>query len=185
MAHTTVINHVQQRQYAFAEERNDCTVRALANASGISYYDAYAAFQKAGRKSNRGTRYNVWAPLYKSFGFNKMVAYGETGGVYKRSIEMAVKGMDVEATNGMTLGRFIKANPVGTFIVIVRKHALCVKDGVVYDSHKTAPGTRVVCTLTKGGAVAAEPVVAKKAGFDKKAYMKAYNARKAAAKAGV
>ena len=36
-------------------ERNDCTVRALAISTGKPYWDAYTVLQTFGRKPNKGT----------------------------------------------------------------------------------------------------------------------------------
>ena len=44
-----------------------------------------------------------------------------------------------------TLKSFIQDNPKGTYLVMIAKHALCVKDGEVYDwsSNKFKPTTKV------------------------------------------
>ena len=39
---------------SFRDETRDCTVHALANALGISYADAHACAQLAGRKAGKG-----------------------------------------------------------------------------------------------------------------------------------
>ncbi len=41
-------------------QRNDCTVRALAIAGGLSYDDAYDLLKEAGRKCSRGFQFSAW-----------------------------------------------------------------------------------------------------------------------------
>lgn len=182
--HTTVINAVEQRGHYYLDETNDCTVRALANVvdpqSILAYARAHDAFDKVGRRSRRGTRYNQWTPVYTSHGLNIVKTYGTRGERYHHAISRDVAGAQVDGVdNGMTVARFIRENPKGKHILVVRRHAMAVVDGVVYDSHETSGGTHVFVSFTQG----AEPVQApSKPKFDKKAYMKAYNARKKAAK---
>ena len=42
----------------------------------------------------------------------------------------------------MTVGTFIKKNPIGTFFVIVKGHAFTIKDGVVIGNWEDAVKTK-------------------------------------------
>lgn len=51
--------------YAKAIDNSDCTVRALANASGMPYQRAYDLLAAAGRRKGRGMYQRDWLPVYK------------------------------------------------------------------------------------------------------------------------
>jgi hypothetical protein len=44
----------------------------------------------------------------------------------------------------MTVGTFIKKNPVGTFFILVKGHAFTIKDGVVIGNYEDAQKPRRV-----------------------------------------
>jgi hypothetical protein len=44
----------------------------------------------------------------------------------------------------MTVGTFVKRNPTGTFLVIVKQHAFTIKDGVVIGNHEDAVKTKKI-----------------------------------------
>lgn len=185
--HRTIINAVEQRGMEYRNETNDCTVRALENATGIGYDAAYKAFAKVGRRDRRGTRAHQWTPVYTAHGFGDVKSYGARGWIFRDTIKRTTNVETKEVKRGMSVGRFVRENPTGTHILVIRSHAMCVKDGVVYDSHATPSASRVHVSFSKdknveapAPAPEATPTTVK---FDKKAYMKAYNARKKAEKA--
>lgn len=53
-----------------ANEANDCTVRAVALATGIDYDKAHAALAEAGRVRRTGCNDGVWLEALKSLGFS-------------------------------------------------------------------------------------------------------------------
>lgn len=103
-------------------ETNDCTVIALATALECSYKEAHQILERWGRRKRKGI------PL---------------------DLTLQTRGKEIGITERMnfekspTLRQFIKDNPEGNFIVIVRGHALCVKNGVIYD-HSERPQRRVL-----------------------------------------
>ncbi len=49
-------------------ERSDCTVLALAAATGMTYSQAHEIMKReGGRKRRRGVRVDVWLPVYKDY----------------------------------------------------------------------------------------------------------------------
>jgi hypothetical protein len=58
------------------------------------------------------------------------------------SYDVKVKG--VIKRRDMTVGTFIKKNPKGTFIVLVRQHAFTIKDGVVIGNYEDAVKTKKI-----------------------------------------
>ena len=99
-----------------ADERNDCTVRALKIATGCKYYDAYRFLSNAGRKSNRG--FYIENVLKTS------------------SFYFGCQFTKLKFRKPITLRKFITNNSKGTFYVRKRGHVFVVKDGVVYDEVK-------------------------------------------------
>jgi hypothetical protein len=94
-------------------ERNDCTVRALAIATLVPYWKCYQVLAKFGRKPNKGTN------IRKFFKNNKMVL-----GYWFKKLKFRKQ---------ITLNKFIKKYPNGTFYVRISRHVFVVKDSVAID----------------------------------------------------
>ena len=96
--------------YSAAQDNNDCVVRALANASGMAYADAFELCESAGRKTGRGMNIKLWLPLFeKHIGVEKSGYLSGFGTIKSLSKKMTEKG--------------------GTYIVRVRGHLAVFKDG--------------------------------------------------------
>jgi len=124
-------------------EKNDCSVRAFANAFNISYDVAHAfTADKFKRKAKKGTRNmfktlaelgfatfdlfsNTLFPETRTFSIHPLTR-SKTGKV----VNHAYKHKEVSHTVKTFCAEFNK----GTFIVIVSKHALTIKDGIVIDN---------------------------------------------------
>ena len=124
-------------------EKNDCAVRAFANAFNISYDVAHAfTADKFKRKAKKGTRNmfktlaelgfatfdlfsNTLFPETRTFSIHPLTR-SKTGKV----VNHAYKHKEVSHTVKTFCAEFNK----GTFIVIVAKHALTIKDGIVIDN---------------------------------------------------
>ena len=105
-------------------EQNDCTVRALAISTGKSYWDCYMMLANFGRKPNKGTN------IRKFFKNNKTVFNFEFRKLrFRRQI---------------TLNKFTKKYPIGTFYVRISRHVFVVKDGVAIDMERP----RTYCRIT-------------------------------------
>ena len=77
-------------------EKNDCTVRALANATGMGYHEAFKLGEAAGRKVGRGLQWGALCELYEPYSTGNWVI--------------------------TTVSAFAAQHPVGTFIVHIHKH---------------------------------------------------------------
>lgn len=120
-------------------ESRDCTVRALASASGCSYARAYAIMERAGREENSGMSLNHINEAMKYVGANLVGVFGTTiAATYLRNITNA----DIE--RGMELKNFIKYFQTGRYFVLIRGHALAVVDGELMDSGCVKAGVYVV-----------------------------------------
>jgi hypothetical protein len=104
-----------------SRQKNDCTVRAFALATGCIYDEAYDLIAAAGRQCGRG------------FHFRKFIE--QQGFVWIAF--PAVKG-----ERRMNPYRFAAEHPQGRFILKTAKHVFAVIDGVIHDD---APPRRDRC----------------------------------------
>ena len=120
------------------KDGNFCTVAALAMTLDWSFGKAHRHMAKHGkRKNGRGMFIMSWRPC----------------------IELAAKSVGKRFTEGdyhvlgdgrtMTLKRFCKEYPRGTFYIQVNQHALTVVDGVMHDWTANTAGRRKIITSFK------------------------------------
>jgi hypothetical protein len=117
-------------------ETNDCTVKALAVSLDIPYDQAYLyAMRSFNRKRNTGPSPNV---LKRAFSSDK--AFTEFQSKALKTTYKQVDGRMLDRE--MTIGTFVKTYPSGTYYVVVSRHALVIKNGIVYD-HSDKPKRRI------------------------------------------
>lgn len=122
--------HDPKHKAGFTNETNDCAVRAMANAFGISYERAHAAMKANGRKDRKGA-YNLTI-------HNAITQ--EHGG--KRAVQLNHIGTGKDQRQ-VTIGTFCKFRTTGSYYCIVRGHAFAIVDGVVQDAFKNKAGKRI------------------------------------------
>jgi len=121
-----------------AGEKNDCAVRAIANAFSITYDVAHAfTAEEFKRKARRGTK--AMLSTFKKLGSVTFDLFSDT--LFPESREFKLKCVNKPINKdythkkvAYTVKTFCAKFSKGTFIVIVHKHALCVKDGIVIDN---------------------------------------------------
>ena len=124
-------------------EKNDCAVRAFANAFNISYDVAHEfAADKFARKACKGVK-NMFRTL-NELGFATFDLFSNTLFPETRtySIHPLPRNKDGKVVNtdythktvNHTVKTFCTKFNKGTFIVIVKNHALTIKDGIVIDN---------------------------------------------------
>lgn len=122
----------------FAHEENDCTVRALANASGMPYKLAHKILAKAGRKERHGMLTDQYSPVYERLGFTLESIHGTTRGARYLSHKTGRAPQP-----GITLDNLLNRLGYGRYIIKIRGHVLAVVDGKVLDYGHNAAGSRV------------------------------------------
>lgn len=122
----------------YEHEENDCTVRALANASGMPYRLAHKILKAAGRKERNGMLTDQYHPVYERLGFTLESIHGTTNGAKYLSHKT---GRTPQA--GITLENLLPRIGKGRFIIKIRGHVLAVVDGKVLDYGYNAAGSRV------------------------------------------
>jgi len=121
-----------------AGEKNDCAVRAFANAFNVTYDVAHSFTAKEfKRKARRGTQ-DMFNTLSK-LGQVTFELFSNT--LFPESVEYNLVPVDAPINTdythkkvAYTVKTFCAKFNKGTFIVLVNKHALCVKDGIVIDN---------------------------------------------------
>lgn len=109
----------QERQ--LYNERNDCTVFALAATTEIPYREAYSILADAGREPDKGMYFGIWLRNLHRLG---PVTFGEY------SVGKVQKFMS-------TLGFFAITHPRGRYIARIKGHVTPVIDGRILDSTLT------------------------------------------------
>jgi len=123
-------------------ERNDCVVRAFASSFGVSYDYAHKYVKENfGRKNREGTYGTVLkmkklSEDRKQINYKKVKCLGTKSDTGIHDLRYPVKTKDGIVKREMTVGTFAKQNPVGTFFILVSRHAFTIKDGVVIGNYE-------------------------------------------------
>ena len=105
------------------QERNDCSVRAIAKCLGIPYNKAYSMLLRSGREPDKSFHVVGYLKRNRKFdGAQHKIKYG-----YR-----IVK-----------LHQFVEDHPEGSYVVLVNRHVTACIDGIIYDDHTLAPYRRV------------------------------------------
>lgn len=94
----------------------DCVIRALTKALGVDWETAYWLVCLQGNQMRNMPSSNaVWGALLKKYGFTRQVIPNECPDDY-------------------TVEDFCNDNPQGTFVIAIKDHVVCVRNGNLYDS---------------------------------------------------
>ena len=114
-------------------EKNDCVVRACANAFNITYDIAHKFVAvEFKRKARKGTK-----KVFSTFSALGKVAFDLfQDSLFPITKEYKLKCVSnpVSARVNYTVKTFCAKYSKGTYIVLVNKHALVIKDGIVVDN---------------------------------------------------
>ena len=118
-------------------ERNDCVVRSIASATEVAYRTAHQFCKDVfKREDKKGTASNYLLPALKEM---------EKEGLEISSKKFSVKKLSKERIKNLyklkgeriwrkkTIKSFIQSNLKGTYLVMIAKHALVIKDGELLD----------------------------------------------------
>jgi len=119
-------------------EKNDCSVRAIANAFDVCYDVAHGfAADVLKRKARKGAK-DMYMNLIKAknvtFDLFSDTLFPETKEFKLKCVNKPINKDYTHKKVAYTVKTFCAKFSKGTFIVIVHKHALCVKDGIVIDN---------------------------------------------------
>ena len=132
-------------------ETNDCVVRAFASCFDVSYDYAHKYVRENfGRKDRNGTYGTVdkmtkLAENRNQINYKKVKCIGKLNNYRSRhTLEYTVNVKGEKVNRKMTVGTFTKQNPVGTFFMLVSRHAFTIKDGVVIGNYEDAVKTKKI-----------------------------------------
>lgn len=128
--------------------KNDCTVRALANALNWSYIEAHEHMQTyGGRQAGVGCFQLQTYNAYVSAGAKKIVSFGRGSSLNKKYIPEGTRTEFESNDKPIRLAHAIRDNlKTGRYIVSIPGHALAVVDGKIYDLMDNN-GTALVCDI--------------------------------------
>lgn len=131
-------------------EKNDCVVRSIASATGVSYRTAHTFCKdEMGRENKKGVNNLLMTTRFikaEDEGLtldNKEFSIRKLG---KREVKNRYKLHGEVIWRKKTLKSFMQSHPKGTYLVLVAKHALTVKDGELldWDNNKFEPTRKVM-----------------------------------------
>lgn len=131
-------------------EKNDCVVRSIAAATGVSYRTAHTfCKEEMGRENKKGTNnVHLTTTFLKAQDDGLKIGNKEFDiyGLKKEEIKNLYKLKGEEIWRQKTLKSFMQSHPKGTYMVLVAKHALVVKDGELLDweNNKFEPTRKVM-----------------------------------------
>ena len=129
-------------------ETNDCFVRAVMNACQVSYDAAHelvaTEFGRLPRKGTKGSilKLKTMATAGEKLAGKEILPLGTfsrtpitPAKAKERGVLLNLKYPKGGGTySGFTVGKFLAQHPKGSFILIVAKHALAIRDGKIYDN---------------------------------------------------
>jgi hypothetical protein len=119
-------------------EKNDCVVRACANAFNISYDVAHKFVAvEFKRKARKGTKkvYSTFSALGKvAFDLFQDSLFPITKEYKLKCVNKPVNKEYTHKQVAYTVKTFCASFSKGTYIVLVNKHALVIKNGIVVDN---------------------------------------------------
>ena len=119
-------------------EKNDCVIRACANAFNITYDVAHGFVTKEfKRKARKGTKavFSTFSTLGKvAFDLFQDTLFPITKEYKLKCVNKPVNASYTHKRVNYTVKTFCANYGIGTYIVLVNKHALVIKDGIVVDN---------------------------------------------------
>ena len=131
-------------------ETNDCVVRAFMNAASITYTEAHAIVATTfGRKPRQGTSGFITI-MRQLIANNQPIIPGKTihylgknisGNAFTKA-QAAMQGLLINTRYpkgdnrfaAYTVGKFLAHHTTGSYILVVKGHALAIRDGLIYEN---------------------------------------------------
>jgi hypothetical protein len=144
-----VTSDAGRTQGGFADEKKDCTVRALVNAGNLSYEQAHKIMAEEGREYGGFGR--VFAGILNAHKKNLLDFKHVELRVYQKKFNRhpGFVGRDNKAImwyrwTGPTIKQFISEHSKGRYIVTIKRHAFAIIDGAIHDLFKQHAGATVL-----------------------------------------
>lgn len=122
-----------------SRETADCTVRALASASGMTYDETYKITTKFGRKANQGMAVKDVIDVMNFVDAKLVGVFGTT--IAAKHIRRLTKAQE---ERGIELRNFLSYFQHGRYFCLCRGHAFAVVDSELLDAGYVKSGVAVV-----------------------------------------
>ena len=126
-------------------ETNDCVVRAFASCFDLQYDKAHKFVkEKFNRVDRQGTSRTVCkmteiATKSQQINYKKVKCLGNKTKLSNQlTLKYKVKTKEGFVMRNMTVGMFTKQNHIGTFFILVDRHAFTIKNGVIIGNMEDA-----------------------------------------------
>ena len=120
-------------------DANNCSVRALSNATGLPYEISFKAFERIGRRAFKGVSIKQCHEAYTDAGGRLIDVYGATRQAASFTLMTGILPMQ-----SMTLKTLLLTLPAkGRYIAVITRHALAIVDGVIVDTGPSKALSRV------------------------------------------
>ena len=140
---TKLFEKVKKRSRKWGES-NDCTVKALAIATGISYEQAHGLLALRGRSYRKGTSMsNVWSAIHELGWTATTIVDRPMVERHERWSQMGHKMTTTDEVKKIRKHELFKAKTIktlsdylpsrGIFLVETSSHVLCVRAGQIHD----------------------------------------------------
>jgi hypothetical protein len=131
-------------------EKNDCVVRSIASATSVSYRTAHTFCKdEMGREDKKGVNNLLMTTRFLKAEDEGLTLDNKEFSIRKlsnREVKNRYKLHGEVIWRKKTLKSFMQSHPKGTYLVLVAKHALTVKDGELldWDNNKFEPTRKVM-----------------------------------------
>lgn len=122
-------------------DKLNCSVRALANCTEMPISNAKKILEENGRLHGSGVTADTLVKSYKEAGLSFVGFFGESKQMHSHKA-LFEHGQHLRH-KGMTLATFCKTYNRGSYVVVVKGHALCVRGGQIIDSGPNS-GNKIV-----------------------------------------
>ena len=132
------IDYTKATKFKELNEKNDCSVRAVATAVGVEYNDAHVYMNKVLKRVNRKGAVNMVGNIMRASKANPIqeIAGKEFEYEYipRAQLKNVYKLYGEKVARKKTVKSFMDTFRKGTYLVFVSNHVFTVKDGVLVDN---------------------------------------------------
>lgn len=140
MTYLTSVRGITKVSGSKGHETNDCSIRAVCNATGLPYDQVHELMKNHGRKDKGGMYMEDFNRALETLGIKMIAAHGTT-----KIANEAVRTYNVKRYEGISLGRFLKRNCRAVYILMINGHYTCVRYGNLFDAGYQKSGSSVGC----------------------------------------
>lgn len=132
------IDYSKATKFKKLNEKNDCSVRAIATAVGVEYNDAHVYMNKVLKRVNRKGATNMVGNIMRESKKNPVQEIAgkkfEYEYIQRAQLKNVYKLYGEQVARKKTVKSFMDTFRKGTYLVFVSNHVFTVKDGVLVDN---------------------------------------------------